>query len=275
LSFLHLDSSFVSPARRFFQMNCPDVTSQSTTSLRAGRILDVHEKPIENLFAFIRCASNTGRWYLEVSHFVIAAKKQRDEGSFFERGGQPANFHAVDFIVPRFRGEQGKEEECSRAFVTQVWISGRPLSNFECLLYDEWDEKNSCCRDGPDRSIVGVNLCLVRRLFSRLFTPPRQCRRSRGARVRPTASARGVQAHTYIKRTCDLFAFLPGYVIEICRTISFVKRFYTDRKRKLWMNDFFGCSSVIDEVSWNSHCNIIENFSFIDDNNYLLHASSA
>lgn len=24
-----------------------------------------------------------------------------------------------------------------RAFVAQVWISGRPLSNFECLLYDE------------------------------------------------------------------------------------------------------------------------------------------
>lgn len=245
------------------------------TSLRAGRILDVHEEPIENLFAFIRCASNAGRWYLGVSHFVIAAKKQGDEGSFFERGGSTCKFprgRSHCSATSWWTGEGGGV--FPRAFVTQVWISSRPLSNFECLLYDERDEKNSCCRDGPDRPIVGVNLCLVRRLFSRLFTPPRQCRRSRGARVRPTGSARGVQAHTYIKRARDLFAFLPGYAIEICRTISFVKRSYTDGKRKLWMNDFFGC--LLLSMKWGEIVIAISSrvFPSFDDNNYLLHASS-
>jgi len=57
-----LPAALFSTARRFFQMNCSDVTSQSRGSSRAaGRILDAHEKPIENLFAFIERAANSGR----------------------------------------------------------------------------------------------------------------------------------------------------------------------------------------------------------------------
>lgn len=141
-----------------------------------------------------------------------------------------------------------------------MWISGRPLSNLECLLYDERDEKNSCCRDGPGRPIVGVNLCLVRRLFSRLFTPPRQCRRSR---VRPADSARGTRGlHIYVKETCDLFAFLLSEdVIEICRAISFVEGGRADG-RKLWMDGFFGCLLLSMKRGRNGHRDIIGNLPF-------------
>lgn len=124
--------------------------------------------------------------------------------------GQPANFHAVDLIVPRLRSGRRKKEECPReplSLECGFQVAHCRISSAFFMTIEM--RRTRAAEMVTDRSIVGVNLCLVRRLFSRLFTPPRQCRRSRGARVRPTDPARGTQG-TYIRQRSSRFVCLSS-----------------------------------------------------------------
>lgn len=194
-------------------MNCPDVTSQSTTSLRAGRILDAHEKPIENLFAFIHCVSNAGRWYLEVSHFVIAVKKLGDEGSFFSErgGGQPANFHAVDLIVPRFRSEQGKEEECSRELLSLKCGFQVAYCQISSAFFMTSEMRRTRAAEMVPADPLSESIFASLDAYFRAYLHPLDNAGAAGTSVSDWRASRVVsKAHTYVKGARDLFAFLPG-----------------------------------------------------------------
>jgi len=106
-------------------------------------------------------------------------------------------------------GRAGRGQGTSPRSSLSAGCRFRPLSCLECLLYDEREKRGTRAAEiqtsGP--AIVGVNLCLVRRLFSRLFTRPRQCRRRRGARVlRPAA---GPRAH-HIRQRSSRFVGLSS-----------------------------------------------------------------
>lgn len=96
-------------------------------------------------------------------------------------------------------------------------------------------------------AIVGVNLCLVRHLFSRLFTRPRQCRRRReGARVGPCGRAPRTSRRTHTSRGCSRFvlaySFLQGRVSSssfLRAGHSSVKECQPDEKRQS-----YGCDGT-------------------------------
>lgn len=83
-------------------------------------------------------------------------------------------------------------------------------------------------RERPGPAIVGVNLCLVRHLFSRLFTRPRQyparlglpheigarCRRG-GARARARGADDGERIRGPRKRSRFVFAFSSRYDVVV------------------------------------------------------------
>lgn len=138
-----------------FQMNYSRVTSQSANRIvvKPNRILDTREESIENLAAFTAPVPEGG-----VSLLVSqrSAKKVNLRISTLSRS-----------IVLRGTGVDGG---CAGRF-PGVWISRCPLSaTFKDLFYE--------LRKGEGlvlpRTIVTVNLCLVSRLFSHLFTRPRQ-----------------------------------------------------------------------------------------------------
>lgn len=183
-----------------------------------------------------------------------------------------ADFVADERATRKERREEGRMSP--RAFVARVWISSRLLSTLECLLYDEREKRRySCCRDSPGRqSIVGVNLCLVRRLFSRLFTRLRQCRRSRGARVGPTGPARTMrQAHTskeLARFACLSSLWMSSRSVSVGRSVPWRNAMRMKGKSYGWLLQM---SSIIDEAKRSSRYYRLGAlfFSFFGSNNYL------
>ena len=110
---------------------------------------------IENLPAF-----NVRRWRL-VSRFHGAQ-------------GQPANFHVSKASLSAFiilgNIEEGKNREGER-LVWSVDVRATIVGPLDSLSYGVPKERNGLVLPG---TIVPVNLCLVSRLFSHLFTRPRQ-----------------------------------------------------------------------------------------------------
>lgn len=173
LCFLRFDcpASLVSSAKRFFQMNCSNVTSQSSlctlNDIRCS--WEAHRK-----FVCIHPGGPIPAGDISASlASVITAKKarweERREGGdaepsvvFFERSTcefpRGRSHCSGDFVAneraTRRRDGKKKGRMSPRAFVARVWISSRLLSSLECLLYDERGERYSCCRDSPSRRQV-------------------------------------------------------------------------------------------------------------------------